>query len=228
LKDLHNKEVDKFLSKSPSSTILHVNSVTISEINKKSIILFGEDFTKKIIPVKNTQSSYLISIDRIKTFFSKIKDSLVRLNHLGISYSCSSIVNEIAGIKKLLQGTNFKLYEEPADLLSQRWFFIGNFKNWKYPLFELVMTESNVTLCTKKLPHFQIDIDTKLTTNEIEFLTKKYLKDGFINWKLNIPNFGIVLEMGELGNISGVKICLGLGTNLRSTKHQREKELHVV
>ena len=66
------------------------------------------------------------------------------------------------------------------------------------------MTESNVTLCTKKLPHFQIDIDTKLTTNEIEFLTKKYLKDGFINWKLNIPNFGIVLEMGELGNISGV------------------------
>ena len=41
----------------------------------------------------------------------------------------------------------------------------------------------------------------------------------FIQWKLDIPNYGVVLEMGMLGSVRGTKIYLGVSTNLRNTKY---------
>ncbi len=71
-------------------------------------------------------------------------------------------------------------------------------------------------------PHFQIDLDTSLSFNELEKITDDSLGSRFFKWKLNIPNYGIVLGMGILGKIGNTKICLGLGTDIRDTKYQRE------
>ncbi len=52
--------------------------------------------------------------------------------------------------------------------------------------------------------------------------TTKYLKPNFFDFELNIPNHGVVLAMGQLGNINGTKIYLGIGTNLRGTEYHRK------
>jgi len=229
LKNLRNSETDRFLSrKNSSSFVLQVNDKPLVEVNEESISIVNGNVTTRIFPACNSSVSDSIGIERIKNFFNELKDSLVRLNHLGISYSCVNIENELVEIKKLLHGTNFKLYEEPADSASQRWFFIGNLESWENPLFEIVLTESKTSLCTKWIPHFQIDLDTRLNIEELEFLTRNHLKEGFIDWKLDIPNYGVVLVMGELSNINGTKIYLGLGTDKRDTKLHREEILRLV
>jgi len=225
---LHNKELDKYLSQNNGVSALQVGGKTFLEIDEKSIRLIGGDITQKISPSSNTQNSPSISPERIRKFFEVIKDFILRLNHLGISYSCPSIEIEVAKIKKSLEGTDFKLYEERAEFTHQRWFFIGNLENWEYPLFELVITESVSPISNKWLPHFQIDIDTNLGAEELEALISEHLKENFVDWKYDIPDYGVVLEMGELSNTNGTKIYLGIGTNLRKTKSHREKILQLV
>jgi hypothetical protein len=227
LENLHNKEVDRFLSQKSRSSVLTVDDDNLVEINEEAIILLGKDITERIFPAGHNDVSSSIGIDRIKYFFCSIKDSLIRLNHFGIGYSCSSIENELVQIKKILHGTNFKIYEEPVDSGSQRWFFVGNLESWEYPLFELDLTESELPLHTKWIPYFQIDVDTKLTTEELETLIREHLTEDFIDWKLDIPGYGIALEMGELSNINGTKIYLGLGTDKRNTKFHREEILRL-
>jgi len=141
------------------------------------------------------------------------------------SYACPNINKELDYFKKFLIGTDFKLYEEKSDNPAQRWFFIGNLENWEHPLFELVMTEHKKSITTEWIPHFQIDIDSTQSINELKKLTDKYLKPDFFSWELNIPNCGVVLAMGQLGNISGTKIYLGIGTNRRDTEYHRKNIL---
>ena len=57
--------------------------------------------------------------------------------------------------------------------------FIGNLESWENPLFEIVLTESKTPLCTEWIPHFQIDLDTRLNIEELEFLTKESLERRF-------------------------------------------------
>lgn len=229
LKNLQNNEVDKFLSqKNSSSFAIQIKDEQLTEINEESISMAGADVTARIFPACNSNVSDSISVESIKNFFTELKDSLVRLNHLGISYSCTSIENELVEIKKLLRGTSFKLYEEPADSADQRWFFVGNLESWENPLFEIVLTESKTPLCTEWIPHFQIDLDTRLDIEELEFLTRNHFNKDFVDWKLDIPNYGVVLAMGQLSNNNGTKIYLGLGTDKRNTKLHREEILKLV
>lgn len=229
LKSLNSDEFDRFFfQKNHGPILLQIKGKSLVEISEKSISIAGNDITRKILPELDSDTSNSININNIKTFFDALKCSFIRLNHLGISYSCVNIENELLEIRKLLHGTNFKLYEEPSDSDDQRWFFIGNLENWENPLFEIVLIESKDSNFTKSIPHFQIDIDTNLTIEELESLTRKYLKDDFIGWKFDIPNYGIVLGMGELADIGGVKVFLGLGTDKRNTRIHREETLKLI
>ncbi len=229
LKSLQNREIDKFLFKKNSrSFILQINDESLVEIQEDSILVVGGNATTNILPMHTSSMSDCVEAGCIQNFFSALGSSIIRLNHLGINYSCSSIEHEIVVIKKLLHNTNFKLYEESSGFTHQRWFFIGSLESWENPLFEIVLTESQSPLCTKWTPHFQIDLDTKLHIEELEFLTNKHLKEGFIDWKLDVPNYGVVLGMGQLSNIYGTKVYLGLGTGKRNTKFHREEILKLV
>ena len=46
------------------------------------------------------------------------------------------------------------------------------------------------------VPHFQIDLDTRLNIEELEFLTKNHER-RFIGWKLDIPNYGVIADDGR-------------------------------
>ena len=229
LKSLQNFQVDKFLFQENSDFFgLSIANETLVEIKEESILVVGNDVTKKVFSILSPSFSDVIENNQIKTFLIALKESLIRINHLGISYSCVNIEKEIVEIKKSLFGTSFKLYEEPTDSADQRWFFVGNLENWENPLFEIVLTESEAKLCTQWIPHFQIDLDTNLGIKELESLTDKYLKTNFFDWKLDIPNYGVVMAMGELLNINGIKIFLGLGTDIRGTKKHREEILKLL
>lgn len=227
--DLQNHEVDKFLYRKNSSSFeVRVNNEQLVEINDDSILLVGSDITAKILPVCRKSISDSISNENIESFFGELKNSLLRLNHFGISYSCISIEDERKEIKKILHGTHFKLYEEPAESASQKWYFVGNLDNWENPLFEIVLSESKTPLCTEWVPHFQIDLDSGLKFEELKILTEKYLKKDFIDWVLDIPNYGVVLAMGKLSNIDETKIYLSVSTDKRDTKFHREEILKLV
>jgi len=227
LVNLDHHGISRSLSRQGSTSILRTGGSSLVEINEHSISLLGNDFAAGMVPVNGNDTEASPEIDRIRVFFRQIRDRIVRLNHLGISYSCASIADELNTFRKLLLGTNFKLYEEPANLPGQRWFFVGNLNNWEDPLFELVLTESEKGLHTEWIPHFQIDLDTTLTIQELETMTTEYLHEDFIDWQLYIPDYGVVLAMGRLANVCNRAIYLGLGTDLRNTKMHREKILRI-
>lgn len=96
------------------------------------------------------------------------------------------------------------------------------------PLFEIVLEEDPDKKADSHRPHFQIDLDTDLTIEELEALTEKHFGKDFFSWKYHIPNYGVVMGMGKLGEVSGAKIFLGLGTKLRLTQFHREEILKEV
>ncbi|MFA6183649.1 MAG: hypothetical protein WC682_00940 [Parcubacteria group bacterium] len=228
IKELHHKEIDKFLLQNSYFFNLKINNTSLVKIDAQSIFLLNEDLTQKLFLADSCNKNHLIENNNLKNFLEATKDSIVRLNHLGINYSCPSIDRELKKIKETIVGRNFKLYEELNDFPDQRWFFIGDKENWEQPLFELAITESATPLCSQWTPHFQIDIDTNLVATELESLANKHLEDNFFTWKLDTPNYGLILEMGELVNINGTKICLGIGTTNRDTKIHREKNLQLI
>lgn len=215
------KVADSFLSLSNKSTSLHLDDESLVDINEKSILLLGkEDISQRILPVPQRKVSSCINLDKLEKFCSKI--DIVRLNHLGISYGISDIGKELDHLKSLLDKTTFRLYEEKSDNPNQRWFFIGKKENWEYPLFELVLTQGKDKFSTDWIPHFQIDIDTNQSIEELEALADEHFGRNFFGWKLNIPDHGVVLTMGKLANIDGTKIYLGMGTNRRGTEYHRK------
>lgn len=229
IKKLKIKSSDRFLYLNDKKLSIQIEGNPLLEINEESILLLGKkDIEKRIFPHKPSSINSVFESNNLDNFFSELNNSILRFNHLGIGYICSGFDEEISKLKKIISGSIFKIYEEDSGDPNQRWFFIGSRKEWEYPLFELVMTKSSKSFINQWIPHFQIDIDTNLDLKGLERLTSKHLKDNFFNWKLDIPNYGVVLAMGKLANINNTKIYLGLGTKLRDTKLQRTKLLKEV
>lgn len=215
------KKAEKFLSLNDKTATLHLEKNPLVKITEESILLLGkEDISQSLLTVPQNKISTCIDFNKLEKFCSEI--DIVRLNHLGISYSCSNIDKELDHLKNLLNKTGFELYEEKSENTNQRWFFVGKKENWEYPLFELVFNKGKNKVSTDWIPHFQIDIDTNQSIEELKVLTDKYLGENFFRGELNIPNYGVVLAMGKLANINGTKIYLGLGTNLRGTEYHRK------
>jgi len=194
------------------------------EVDEDQLKLCSHDLLDKLL-AKTDKLDKKIKSEELVSFVNSISDSFLRLNHVGISYAVADIDSEISLIKNLVQNTSFNLFEEPSGDPKTKWLFVGNSTDWESPLFEIVLTSEVNTPENLWRPHFQIDIDTNLEQQKLE----KYLTDcfgsDFVQWKLDIPNYGVVLEMGMLGSVHGTKIYLGVSTNLRNTKYHREKIL---
>jgi hypothetical protein len=216
-----NPTISKQLSGIRGLVRLKLDSNSFIEINESSISINNQNIEEKILcPDKPVLD--IVDINNVINFISDIANDITGLNHLGISYSCENIEKELIFYKKLISGTSLKLFEEKSDSKFNRWFFIGNFGNDNNPLFEIVLTESPTSVYNDWIPHFQIDFNTALDYKTIVNKTEFLLAQGFIKWKLDIPNYGIVLSMGFLGNINGTKITLGIGTNLRGKQTLKE------
>ncbi len=193
---------------------------SLVRINQDSILLFeGQDIQERIA-VKNSPSHNTVPLPKVKTFLETISTSIIRLNHVGISYSCKEFQDELETYTKIIPSP-FTLSREEAHSERDRWYFIGDLRDWKSPLFEVVLTTNRKSPVDKWIPHFQIDIDTTLGAEELQRRLKDTLGSGF-DWTLDIPSEGVVLGMKILGSINGTKICLGLGTDKRDTKYHRQ------
>lgn len=197
---------------------------TLVKINNDTLFLCKDDVTNKFIAKYNAFSREIFCHDWEK-FLIDMGNSFVRLNHLGISYACNAFETEIFQYKNSLTNTKFSLYEEPSGKSNAKWLFIGNTIDWQSPLFEIVLTKNAPETENTWLPHFQIDIDTTLNQNKLEKKLTQCFGSDFVQWKLDIPHYGVVLVMGMLGSIDGTKIYLGVGTNLRNTQYHREQIL---
>lgn len=228
LHSLRHQQINRFLITTKDSVSFSVGDHTLFSSTDQSIFLLGHNLGQKIIPPPNSQLDYPVDINKINTLFHHLKPNLLRLFDLGISYSSPNIDQDILQIKSYLKNTNYKLYEEVSDTPGQRWFFLGNISDWQNPLFEIVITQISTQICTQSIPHFQIDIDSSLTSQQIINLCQKYLRHDFVRWTYQVADIGTVIVMGEIGNIAGTKIYLSLGTNSRNTKFHRQKLLHLV
>ncbi|MDO8528767.1 MAG: hypothetical protein Q7S06_02655 [Nanoarchaeota archaeon] len=217
LKELDNENINKHLLVNEGSTTFKINQSEFLKINENNLLMNGKNIEEKIL-VKKPKN--LNKINQFNQFIDEISDSIVRLNHIGINYSCRNIKDELKEYKKLIDKSNYKIYEEDSGNKNQRWFFIADLSNWQYPMFEIVLKETKTNSVNTWVPHFQIDIDTKLDFETLRKIANSKFKNEFFEWKLDIPNHGIVLAMGFISNIKGTKICLGVGTNLRDTKYQ--------
>lgn len=203
---------------------LYFRDLVLCSISKDKIFLFENDLTDKITPSSDNKSKKIIDIKIVEKFLEEIGANFRGINHLGVSYSCLDIKREIQSIKEFLLKTSFKLYEEESGSQNVKWLFVGESKFPDEPIFEIVLTESNKDSISKWTPHIQIDFDTSLSYEDLEKIVIKFFGKDFIKWKFEVPDYGIPLIMSIIGDLYGLKICLGIGTNLRGSRKWHRQE----
>lgn len=211
----------KFISIFSDAISVKTTNGVFVEITKNKLLLVNKiDLLEKIKP--NTTKTNILESQKIKAFLNEINPFFIRLNHVGISYYCENPLQEIDAYKDILKDTKFKIYQEQSESTDEKWYFIGNITNYETPLCEIVLNSAMNDRYKDWLPAFQIDIDTNLTMEQLEIIANKYFGPGFWKWKLDIPDYGVVLTMAIIGEINGIKLTLGVGTNLRNIKYHRE------
>ena len=209
--------------------------LTTLKVKKNKLFTFGNNlidvasinFYDKVHYDKNSKNSKLNTVDMLalSNFLKVCK--VVRLNHLGICYVVDNIDSEVNFLRKNIKKHN--LYYEPNNSKKQKWLFVGNNNSNKItPMFELVLIEGKQPKKpTLWKPHYQIDYDTNNTYEELVALSKKYFGKNIFTWKLNIPDYGVVLAMGSIGRVNGISVILGCGTRLRNSKNHRKEMIQL-
>jgi len=218
------KNVSPYLKIQNEKAIISINRSTLFHLDSNSMFL-----ENRINLQHHLSFHYGINsenyLKELNSFLDSVSKNILRLNHIGIAYFCKNINEEIDNFKRHLRESNFKIYEEDSQINLEKWIFIGDITDWKNPLFEFVLIESDSLKLNQFVPHFQIDLDTDLSSKEIDLLTNDLIKPKFIDWRLDILDYGNVLNMGTVANFNSVKIRLGLGTNIRNTEYHRKKIL---
>jgi hypothetical protein len=210
-----------FTDASSDSLSIKTENGALVSITPQEIILSNKiDLLSKI--KTDTKKTNILASEKVQAFLEEIQPSFIRLNHVGISYFCKNPEEEIVVYKEALKATRLNIYQEQSESKYEKWYFIGNTTNYETPLCEIVLNSATNDWYKDWLPALQIDIDTKLSMKELERISEKYFGPNFWKWKLDIPDYGVVLAMAIVGEIDGVKLTFGVGTNLRNIKLHRE------
>lgn len=178
------------------------------------------------IDKKNKLEDEVIDFNLLKFFLNHLNTnkSIVRLNHIGFGYLISSKNAERERLIKLVRKTKFYLYEEDSNDFGL-WLFMGNTNNWQNPLVEFVPVEKSIKNYDEFLPHIQIDIDTKYSSEEIDRIIKKHFGNAIMSYHIAVINGITYIVRIKLGVIEGVNIFLDLATNFRNVKFHRKNIL---
>ncbi len=201
---------NKYLKFSDTEILVSKNDFCYLKITASEINLFGIDVFSKL---KNDNKSNRDSFDSYFEFISRIKNNNIRLNHLGFGYRINNLEAELNNFRNHLWN-DFELVEEESyDAENNRWFFIKHKIDQSAPKIELVFYLTDKY--KEYYPQFQLDIDTNLSFESIKKTTDKLFGKDFFFWKYDVPDYGIVMAMGTIGQINRVNILVGIGTNLR-------------
>jgi hypothetical protein len=149
------------------------------------------------------------------------KESLVRLSHIGFCYKVSSLKAEKDRLINLVKQSRLHLYQEESND-DGLWFFIGNIEHWEDPTIEFIPIKSTKDKYVDYwLPHIQIDIDTKLSGEEIESIVKSVFGREITPYPIKIEGTTYIVR-NRLGVINGVNIFLDLATSQRNVKYLKQ------
>lgn len=223
LNSVHNALGEKSpLNVSPGIVGIDLGGKRLVEIGNQNIKIAGKSYSSKLT---TSERSNTFPNEQFVNFLNAILPNIVRLNHIGIGYSAPNLDVEGEEVQEHVLQSGLHLYEEPTDEENQKWLFVGNADDWEKPLFELVLRKAEDGTVDEWVPHFQIDLDTTLSVEEMRRITTECFGEGFITWTLDIPELGTVLGMGVMGEVNDVKITLGLGTDKRGTEFHRKEVL---
>jgi len=217
---LKKPKILKYLKKENKGFKLFSGEKELFSVNPNSLTIINNiDISKKII-FKNSSRDNLQE-EKLKNFLDAISKKIIRINHLGIGYNYLDPSQEIKKYISQIKKSKFKLYRETSTNKYVNWHYVGNLKtDIEAPIFEIVLTKC-ATKIDKWSPHFQIDIDTKLTSKELLKISKNIFGD--FDWSMNLPNGDVILGMKLMGRINGVEICLGVSTQNRDFLYHRKK-----
>ncbi|MDQ5913441.1 MAG: hypothetical protein QG623_59 [Patescibacteria group bacterium] len=207
--------------------IPHKDGTNLVRVSESSVIINVQSLNDRLTPSKLSKLNTKVSTEDFEAFITELSSLCkIELNHFGVSYYCSNIEDEVKKIKELVGGD--ELYEEDSGIASTKWLFIGNADDPSKPLFELVLNERSKPVLSSWVPHFQIDIDTSLSSEDLSKLINKHLGEDWIKWSIKIDGLGTPLVMGRLCSIDGLKVYLGIGTNKRSREWHRKEGLRAI
>lgn len=184
-------------------------------INEKQILFNEYNINQDL---EDTRTNKKTNAANLKYFSNFIKDninSIRKLDHLGFSYSCQNLVDEVNKYKAIFINSPFKIYEEPSTVNNSRWLFIGHKDYPQSPLIELVLQKGKSSWDNIWNPNIQIHLDTLFDEEDLNKAVNKYFKiKSYYTWELKFSR-GLVLKAFSLAKVEGVNFNLGLGTNLR-------------
>jgi len=195
-------------------------------VNDSQIFTPIADVTPILFAQKSKLENSIVDLSLLKNLieFLDANNSIVRLNHVGFGYRVKSQQTERQRLISLAQKTDQFLYEEESNDFGL-WLFLGNTGVWENPLIEFVPVEKDDPQIDYYLPHIQIDIDTTLTTEEIERIVKEIFHNTIKPYHIAVINGITYVVRNHLGVIDGVNIFLDLATNSRNVQYHRQNIL---
>ncbi len=211
--------LEKFLK------ILDTNSQLLEIKNGQLVTPLGD-----IVPIltkhKNGLPDQKIDFGKLTKLAEELtaKQSIGHLNHIGFCYKTASNKQEKSRLVTLTKKTKFHLYEEPS-IDDGLWLFLGNADQWEKPMIELIPVEkTNDKRKEFWLPHVQIDIDTKLSAEEITSLVQSIYGNSLEPHSIIIAGITYIVRF-RLGVIDGINIFLDLATKARNVEYHRKNIL---
>jgi hypothetical protein len=234
---LNSKLIDIFICLSVDENLNFVDGNEINvTINNKPLLQLNierlhlplpiDKLLEKTSPLEND----FVEMDQLANLFNTISknQAFIGLNHVGICYKVESQADERERIKKEIINTGWHLYEMESND-EGLWLFVGDKSNWRDPLIELLPVENTDDEWVNYwLPHIQVDIDTKLSDQQLKELITRSFGGKVIPFNSCVID-GIVYGVrARLGIISGVNIALDFATKERRIQYSREHLLKVI
>lgn len=193
------------------------------EFSETEISIPTGNILPSLIKHKSKLSDQFIDLELLKQLIDTltIDQSIIRLNHIGFCYKVDSQEKEKERLIDLMKQTDFHLYQEKSND-DGLWLFIGDTNNWEKPMIELVPVEkTNDKWVDYWLPHIQVDIDTNLTTKEIENRISSVFGNAIKPYLISIERV-VYIVRNYLGTIEGININFDLATSARNVKLLRQ------
>ncbi len=219
-----NRQLESFVKDDEIAILATDNKTLLSTISSQLVFPINLEI-EKIFEYKSSLKDDFVSFEPIETLIQDLsqRDAVVSLNHIGFCYKTDSQTQERQTLTNNVSDSNWHLYEENSNDQA-KWYFIGNTDYWNDPLIELLpVTDTSDKWLPYWLPHIHVDIDTKLTCEEIESITKRiFNKSNVVPFRVTaIDNIVYTIRL-RLGIVSGVNIDLDLSTNSRNVQVQRQ------
>ena len=219
-----NRQLESFVKGDEIALVTTDNRTLLSTISTQLVFPVNLEL-ERIFADKSPLEDDFVSFKLIETLIQDLsqRDAVISLNHIGFCYKTDSQTQERQTLTNSVPDSNQHLYEENSNDQA-KWYFIGNTDYWNDPLIELLpVTDTSDKWLPCWLPHIHVDIDTKLTCEEIESITKRiFNKSNVVPFRVTVIDNIVYTIRLRLGIVSGVNIDLDLSTNSRNVQVQRQ------